>query len=692
MTKHQAEKRPVEITQHGQKRVDNYAWLRDENWKEFIKGNLNFKDPKVKEFLDKENQITNDYMKPLEGLKAEIYQDLLKRVKENDSSYPIPNGDYLYFATINEGEDYYRFCRRLKTDPEDKFEVYFDTNLEAKNYDLYILKGRKLSKDNNHLAYAYNTTGSMEANIRIRNLKTGKDLNLEIENSNGSFVWINNEELIYIERDEFSRGKNVFRVNINKGPANKELIFTKPESMTNMFLHISLTSDEKYCLLDLTSGGSSEVFFMKIDDHKFTHFISGTDDINYDVDHWGNEFFILTNDGEAHNFQIFRTSDNEFERKNWSLMIKEREDEYLYEYMIQNGLIIISSKNTYKAVPEILIFDPKSGQEKTVTFPDEVYDVSVFGSYDPYSDIIRIYYESPVQPEQDIDLNIRTLEQKILHTDEVPNYDHALYQVKREYAVSHDGEEIPLTIISKKDFVKDGKSPVLVYAYGSYGSGTSAYFGHTIFTLLDRGFAYVIAHIRGGDERGNEWYLDGKMENKLNTFKDYISSCEYLIEKKYTGLGKIAANGGSAGGLLMGAVSNMRPDLFKVVVADVAFVDLINTISDATLPLTQPEWEEWGNPIESKDDFEYMMSYSPYDNVKAQDYPNMLFNSGISDEQVTYWEPAKMVAKLREHKTDNNTLLLHMKMNAGHAGASKRYEWIEDKAFSYAFIINNTCK
>lgn len=687
MTKIHAKKIAKEIVQHDHKRIDNYAWLRDENWKELIKGNLNFADPDVKKFLDTENSYTEEFMKPLEPLKKEIYQDLLKRVKENDSSYPIPNGDFFYFATISEGENYYKFCRRHKDDSPDSFEVYFDTNLEAKNFELYLLKGRKVNKTNNFLAYSFNTTGSLEASIKVRDLKTKIDLSWQIDNSNGSFSWIDNETLLYIERDEFSRGKAVYKVNIQKGPDFRELIFTKPESMNNMFMSMSLSSDEQYCFLELASGASSEVFFMKIGEDKFTHFISGTDDIAYDVDHWGNDFYILTNEGEAHNFQLFKTKEQKIKRVNWELLISEKEDEYLFEYMIQNGLIVLSSKNTFKAVPEIIIFNPQDKTQKIVSFPDEVYDVSIFGNFDPLSDIIRIYYESPIRPEQDIDLNIKTLEQIILHTDEVPNYDANLYQVRREYAIAHDGEEIPLTIITKKDFKKEANAQAYVYAYGSYGIGMSPYFNQSVFTLVDRGFSYTIAHIRGGDERGNEWYLDGKMENKLNTFKDYISSCEHLIKNKYTSLGQIVGNGGSAGGLLMGAVANMRPDLFRVIIADVAFVDLINTISDATLPLTQPEWEEWGNPIESKEDFDHMMSYSPYDNIKAQNYPHMLYNSGISDEQVTYWEPAKMVAKLRELKTDHNTLLLHMKMNAGHAGASKRYEWIEDKAFNYAFIL-----
>ncbi|MDB2447395.1 prolyl oligopeptidase family serine peptidase [bacterium] len=288
---------------------------------------------------------------------------------------------------------------------------------------------------------------------------------------------------------------------------------------------------------------------------------------------------------------------------------------------------------------------------------------------------------------QALELDLTNNSLQVMNTEETPNFDASKYVLKREYAKARDGALVPMTIVHKKGIELDGTNPAFVYAYGSYGYGMPAYFSSTRFSLIDRGFVFCIAHIRGGDEKGNSWYLDGKMRNKMNTFNDFIDCCEHLVTEKYSAPKLIAANGGSAGGLLMGAVSNMRPDLFKAVIADVAFVDVINTISDDSLPLTPPEWEEWGNPIENKGDFEYMMSYSPYDNVSAQDYPATLYNSGISDEQVTYWEPTKMVAKLREFKTDDNNLLLNMKMHAGHAGASKKYEWIEEIAFNFSFIL-----
>jgi oligopeptidase B len=296
---------------------------------------------------------------------------------------------------------------------------------------------------------------------------------------------------------------------------------------------------------------------------------------------------------------------------------------------------------------------------------------------------------TPISPMQTLELDITSLELKHLHTEDAPNFDADNYVAKREYAKARDGQMIPLTIVHKKGIELNGENPAFVYAYGSYGYGIPPYFSPARFSLADRGFVYCLAHIRGGDTKGNAWYLDGKMRNKMNTFNDFIDSCEHLIDRKYTSKGEIAINGASAGGLLMGAVTNMRPDLFKAVIAGVAFVDVINTISDDTLPLTPPEWEEWGNPIKNKGDFEYMMQYSPYDNVSAKEYPAMLYNSGISDEQVTYWEPTKMVAKLAELKTDENPLLLNMKMHAGHAGASKKYEAIKETAFDFSFVLKS---
>lgn len=685
-----APKKPLEITQHQHKRVDNYAWLRDQNWKDFIKGDLNFHDKDVQTYLEHENAYTEEYMASFKGLQKEFYDEILSRVKEDDETYPIPKGDYLYYSRTIKGQNYPIFCRKKNDSAKapGQEEIYFDTNKEAEKFELYQLKGRKTNNANTCLLYGFNTTGSLEATLKLRNLNDLSEETWQIENCNGGFLWTSDEEFLYIERDEFSRGKQIYKVNKNEGPSTKKLVFTKPAKYENMFMSIELTSDEKFVIIQMQSGGTSACYTMDLKNDEIDFFIEAENDVSHDVDHWEEHFYILHNENDADHFQMDRTHQKKRTREEWETIIPESNSRYITSYSITNHKLIYEAKNTELALDQLFIFDIHSKKTQQVHFNDEVYTVSVFGAYDPFSETIRVFYESPVAPEQDIDLHLETLQLEVLHTEEVPNFDASLYTVKREFARAHDNELIPLTIITRNDFQKNGEAPAFIYGYGSYGFAYPPQFNSAVFSLADRGFSVTLAHIRGGDDKGHSWYLQGKMRNKKNTFFDFISSCEHLIENKYTKKGQIAATGGSAGGLLMGAVVNMRPDLFKAVIADVAFVDMINTISDETLPLTAPEWEEWGNPILNKEDFDYMMSYSPYDNVSAQDYPAMLFNSGISDEQVTYWEPTKMVAKLREMKTDKNILLLKVKMNAGHAGASKRYEWIEDKAFNYAFFLS----
>lgn len=687
----QAPKVPKQIIQHGQKRIDHYAWIRDDNWKEFIKGDLKFANPAVEKYIKEENAYTQNMMQKHKPLQDELYQEILGRVKEDDQSWPIQKGEYLYYSRTEKGKNYSIYCRKHKTmdAPE---EVYFDTNTEAQAYDLYQLKGRQTNKANELLLYGFNTTGSLEVSLRLRNLKTKKEMDWQIDDCNGSFLWIDNQQFLYVQRDEYSRGKNLYLVDIKKGPDKKVLVFSKPAQYENMFMFIDQSSDETYCFINLQSGASGAVFTYQISSQKTQFFREGQNDVSYSLDHWGGHFYILHNENGADHFQIDFVPSSSPERSNWNTLIAEDKTRYLTGFSITNHKIIIEAKNTELALDQLFIHDIKSQKTQQVHFPDDVYLISVFGAYDLFSPTIRLFYETPVSPSQDIDLSLDDLKLKTLYTEEVPNYRPQDYQVKREFALGHDNQKIPLTLISKKSIAKNAKNPAYVCGYGSYGMSFPTYFSQSIFSLVDRGFTVAYAHIRGGDEKGHQWYLDGKMKKKKNTFLDFISACEHLIKQGYTSQKLISANGGSAGGLLMGAVVNMRPDLFKAVVADVAFVDLINTISDESLPLTAPEWEEWGNPITSKEDFQYMMSYSPYDNVVAQDYPAMLFNTGISDEQVTYWEPTKMVAKLRELKTDKNLLLLKVKMHAGHAGASKRYEWIEDRAFNFAFVLSQYAK
>ncbi len=681
-----APKIPYSIVQHDHTRIDEYHWLRDEHWQKIVAGDLDFKNPEVPAYLHAESAYKDAQMKDSKAVQESLYQEILSRIKEDYQSWPVRKGEYLYYYREEKGKNYPILCRRNAAMdlPE---VVYMDVNKEAEGKDLYMFGPSITNRANTFLAYGYNLTGSMERTIRVRNLKTGKDSEWTFPNSTGSILWIDDEHLLVVERDEQARGKHVYKINIHKGPENKVLVFSKSDEFDGMFLSLAETTDHEYVMVYLNSGSSQVVYVSPRSSIDFRLFAHGTDDVVFNLDHFRNDFYILTNFDGANNFQLFKTPLNQWDQKQWQLMQAESDSISLTDIHFYSHYLIIEQKNNERALDELVVQDMDSGQKDRVSMPDEAYELDFSGDWDHNATRVRLDYSSPVRPSTVLELDLSTVQTTVVYTRETPNFDPDKYEVKREYASARDGERIPVTIIHKKDLVQDGSHRALVYGYGSYGYGMTAGFSSKLFSLVDRGFVYATAHIRGGDEKGYQWYLNGKMRHKMNTFTDFIDATEYLIEQGYTSKGEVAINGGSAGGLLMGAVTNLRPDLFGCVIADVPFVDVINTISDASLPLTPPEWEEWGNPVASADDFAYIMKYSPYDNIQSMDYPPMLFNSGISDEQVTYWEPAKMVARLRALKTDDNLLLLNMNMHAGHAGASKRYEWIDEEAFNYAFIL-----
>ena len=681
-----APKVPYTIKQHNQTRIDEYHWLRDANWKKIVAGELDFKNPAILEYLNAESAYKDAQMKATQGMQVRLRKEILSRIKEDYQSWPVKKGNYLYYYREEEGKNYPIYCRR-KGSMDAPESVYMDVNKEAEGKDLYIFGPSVINRANTFLAYGYNLTGSLERTVRVRNLDTGQDSSWTFPNSTGSIVWLDDDHLLVVERDQHARGKNVYKINIHQGPEKKELVFSKPEAYDNMFLGLSQTNDRNYLLLNLTSGSSQVLYVSPRTAIDFKQFAVGKDDVSYTLEHFENDFFILTNMGGANNFQVFKTPVNRWEKSAWQLVQKESSTISLSGITFYNRFMVTEQRNNERALDEIVVRDMVTDNIHAVSMPDAAYDLTFIGDWDHNATQVRLDYSSPIRPASVLELDLPTAKTKTLYTRETPNYDGEQYSVKREFANARDGVQVPVTVVHKKGLKTDGSHPLFLYGYGSYGYGMPALFSSRIFSLIDRGFVFAIAHVRGGDDKGFQWYLDGKMRHKMNTFSDFIDVTEYLIAKGYTRKGRVAINGGSAGGLLMGAVVNMRADLYGCVVADVPFVDVINTISDASLPLTPPEWEEWGNPITNADDFSYMMQYSPYDNVKAQKYPPMLFNSGISDEQVTYWEPAKMVARLRAVKTDENLLLLNMKMHAGHAGASKRYEWIEDEAFSYAFVL-----
>jgi len=716
----------------GKTRTDDYHWIRDANWKEICKGKVEFADPDVKEYIDAENANTEAQMADTDELQKELYDELLSRLKEDDDSVPTKSGPYFYYSRTEKGKNYSFQCRKkaetreeLPNVPE---EIWMDLNKEAESYEQFSLGALAVSPDHKLAAYGFNTNGSISFTLRVRDLTTGKDLDWEIPNINGSIAWEGRQprtaggvlcageiplgkshKLYYVTRHpENGRGNEVHTLDVFE-PEKTSLVFKKPEHLSRMFMNLYKTTDEHYIVIKLGDHSANECYLIQNGgephpDLENPILIQSTiDDVRYSVDSDAKmgRLYIKTNAGGATNFKIMVVpmwQDGRLQNlseTSWKEFIPHQDNVCIDDFEIYKvpggaSYMIRQLTNNDKALSSIAVkMLTWSGAEDDfiIDMPEEAYSLSFAGASEFTTQTVRYYYQSPTQPYQTIEFDLDTKEKTILKTKEVPNFNPDLYQTERHFVKAHDGETIPLTLMYKKDIALDGSAPAYVYGYGSYGSGMTPYFSANRISLLDRGFVFAVAHVRGGDEKGYGWYLNGKLNKKKNTFLDFISCCEFLADEKYTSSGNIVAGGGSAGGMLMGAIANMRPELFKAIVADVAFVDVMNTMEDTSLPLTESEWNEWGNPLEDEEAYEYMLSYSPYDNVVAQDYPHMLFNSGISDEQVTYWEPTKMVAKLRELKTNDNLLLLKMKMTAGHGGASKRYESYKELAFEYAFCL-----
>lgn len=695
MKQPQAKKIPHTISMHGQTRVDNYHWLRDDNWQEFIEGKLNFSNPDVKTYIDDENSYTDHHMKETEQLQEELYQELVSRINEDDSEAPMKYGEYYYYSRIEKGKDYRYMCRK-KGSLSAKEEIYFDQNTAAKGLGYYRLGSKTISKDNCYMAYCENVTGSMKYQLKVRDLSTGKDFDWTIDECQGSLEWCNDyKHLYYTERHEVNgRGHRVYRFNIFEGPQSRTLIFEKPEEYADLFMGLDKTSDDRFLLIGLEDSNANAVYYADASDPAahFKIFHTLKKDNLVEVDHAHDHFYILTDEDGNINNKLMITPTDKIDHQHWTELVPHQENQHLTSFDLFNNHLVLCYTDNSMALPKIGVSNLQAKEIHFISMPDAAYDIEYYGAAEFESDTFQYSYESPIRPRETHAYTLNSGKVEIVKEGKCPNFDNSKYFVERVFAPAHDGELIPLTIITPKDFKRDGTAKGYQYAYGSYGFSMPAYFSASRFSLIDRGFIYAIAHIRGGSDKGQKWYLDGKLNKKMNTFKDFISCSEYLIKEGYCANDKLVANGGSAGGLLMGAISNMRPDLYASVILDVPFVDVISTICDDTLPLTPPEWNEWGNPITDPKAFNYMMSYSPYDNVEAKDYPNMLFNSGITDEQVTYWEPTKMVAKLRELKTDSNLLLLKMKMTAGHAGSSARYQAMREQAFDFAFVLKTVTK
>ena len=665
---------PKVDTLFGVELVDNYFCLRDRD------------NPEVIAYLEAENAYTEAMMAHAKGLEEKIYRELVGRIQETDLSVPVKRGEYFYYYREEEGKQYRIYCRKkggLKA-PE---EVLLDLNRLAEGKAFLRLGTFEVSPDHRLLLYSTDVKGNERYTLHVRDLTTGEDYPDSIPNTTGDAVWANdNRTIFYTVPDEAWRPYKLYRHTLGQADREDALVFHEPDDM--FWMGIRRTKSNAYLILSLGSNTTTEEWFLDADRplDSFRVIEPRRHEIEYSVSHHGDDFYILTND-DAKDFRVMKTPVSSPGRANWVEVVPHRLgrkidfvelfSDYLVLYQRENGLRTIT------------ITRFSTGERHQVNFPEPVYTYSRGENPEYEGDVLRFTYMSLVTPDAVYDYNMATRD-RVLRKQKVVRggYDKTAYASQRLFAPSHDGTRVPISLVYRKDKLRmDGRNPLLLYGYGAYGASMDPWFSTSRISLLDRGFVFAIAHVRGGGEMGRQWYEDGKLLKKRNTFLDFIACAEYLIAQKYTSSDRLAIMGGSAGGLLIGAVLNMRPELFRVAVADVPFVDIINTMLDETIPLTAIEWEEWGNPHEEPY-FRYMLSYSPYDNVKPQAYPDMLVEAGLNDTRVGYWEPAKWVAKLRATKTDDNLLLLKTNMGAGHAGASGRYDRLKEVAFEYTFILD----
>jgi len=669
-----AKKINKELSAHDHTRIDPYYWLNDRENQEVIS------------YLEEENKYTGAMMKHTEELQTELYDEIVGRIKQTDMSVPYKRNGYFYYSRYEEGMEYPIYCRKEGTLEADE-EIMLNVNEMAEGYSYFQVGGISVSHDNKLLAYGVDTVSRRKYTICFKNLETGEILADMIPNTTGYAPWAaDNKTVFYTRKDEVTlRPEKIFRHKLGDDATKDPMIYFEEDETFRTGVSLSKSMD--YLLIGSFSTLSTEYRILKTDDPEgeFRVFQERQPELEYYISHYQDRFYIRTNH-EAKNFRLMETPARRTALKNWKEVIGHREDVLLEDYEVFNNYMALQERKN--GLTEIRILSHDAERDFYIEFDEQAYVVYLSTNLDFDTELLRYGYTSMTIPNSVYDYNMNTGEKELLKRQEVVGgYDPDLYYAERLFATAADGVKVPISLVYKKDLKKEGGNPLVLYGYGSYGASMDPYFSSTRLSLLDRGFVYAIAHIRGGEEMGRQWYEDGKLLKKKNTFTDFISCGEFLIEEGYTTPDNIFAMGGSAGGLLVGAVYNMRPDLFKGVIAAVPFVDVVTTMLDESIPLTTGEYDEWGNP-NVKEYYEYMLSYSPYDNVEAKDYPAMLVTTGLHDSQVQYWEPAKWVAKLRDMKTDDNLLLLWTNMEYGHGGASGRFQRYKEVALEYAFLID----
>ncbi|MDQ2633072.1 MAG: S9 family peptidase [Pseudomonadota bacterium] len=678
------EQRPVEDTRHGVTRVDEFAWLRASNWQDVFK-DPSVLDPAIRTHLEAENSYQAEMMVDTVDLRKRLFKEMKGRIKEDDSSVPMKDGPFAYGSSYKKGGEQPRFFRTPREGGTE--EIILDGDAEAEGKAYFRIGSSDHSNDHLRLLWSYDDKGSEFFSLRVRDLATGADLGDDVPDTAGSGVWnASNDGFLYARVDENHRPSRLFFHALGTDVSQDRLVYEEIDP--GFFMNVGGSRNNDWIFVSINDHETSEFRLLRTDDPTATPMLVAAREtgLQYDLEEGGDIFFILTNADGAKDFKIMTASVSDPTRPNWKELVPHEPGRLILSLLaFKDFLVRLERKD---GLPRIVVRDRATGEEHGISFDEEAYSLSLLGAYEYDTEVMRFSYSSMTTPAQVFDYDMRTRERTLLKTQEVPSgHDPDHYVTRRLMAPSHDGELVPVSLIYHRDTPLDGSAPALLYGYGSYGLAVPAAFNTNILSLADRGFVYAIAHVRGGKDKGFSWYEDGKREKKTNTFLDFIAAARHLVSNGYTTHDRIVAQGGSAGGMLMGAIANMAPDAFGGIIAEVPFVDVLTTMLDDTLPLTPPEWPEWGNPIASEKDYQTIAAYSPYDNVAALDYPPILAVAGLTDPRVTYWEPAKWIARLRDRSAGKGPFLFKIHMDSGHAGASGRFSRLEEIAYVYAFAL-----
>ena len=684
-----AKRDPTKTTIHNFTRIDDYAWLRDPEWQAVMQ------DPSVlrtdiRTYLEQENAYTKACMQDTERMQDILFEEMKNRIKQDDSTVPARDGDFFYYARYDVGAEHPCYCR-YPAETVDQEQVLLNANELACEVEYFDMGDCEHSPDHRYLAYCVDTKGSEFYTLHILDLASGETLSETIENIQGNFVWaMDGKTIFYTTLDRNHRPDKVYRHSVHT-PASQDVLVYQ-ENDPGFFVGLDRTESNRFILISAHDHTTSEIHYLDAyaPIQAAQLFQRREKDVEYSISDHDSRWYITTNADDCEDYKIMVTDLDKTSSEHWQDYYLPTKGTLLKGIYLFNAFLVRSERE--HGLPKIIIASlSKQGEdnpEYAIEFEEQAYELGIDVGFEFDTENLRFSYTSMTTPTQVFDFNMRSQTRELRKQQEVPSgHSPQDYVTKRVFAQAPDQTKIPISILYHKNTILDGSAPLLLYGYGSYGSSMPASFSTTRLSLVNRGFVYAIAHIRGGMELGYAWYKNGKREHKINTFLDFIASAKHLIKSDYASKGKITIHGGSAGGMLIGAVLNMEPDLFHSAIADVPFVDVLNTMCDDTLPLTPPEWPEWGNPIKSARDYEIIKSYSPYDNVDAKKYPHLLVTAGLTDPRVTYWEPAKWVAKLRAQKTGNNILLLKTNMEAGHAGVSGRFDSLKEIALIYAFVL-----